>query len=379
MNSFHKLAVVAAAAALMTACGSDRPTKSGLVRSDFETEIDGKQTSLYTLTNKNGVEVCITNFGGRVVSIMVPDRDGNLRDVVLGFDNVKDYIEVPSDFGAAVGRYANRINQGRFTLDGVEYDLPKNNFGHCLHGGPTGWQYRIYTVEKKGGDFITLRMDSPDGDNNFPGSVTARVTYRLTEDNALDIGYEATTDAPTVINMTNHSYFNLSGDPANSVCDDMLRINALYYTPVDDTYMTTGAIDPVEGTPMDFFTTKRIGEEINADFEQIRNGNGYDHNWVLTDASGIGGEPAAELRSEASGIVLKVYTDEPGIQVYTGNFLDGTVTGKHGKTYAQRTGICLETQHYPDSPNKANFPDVVLRPGEVYTSHCVYAFSTDNK
>ena len=365
------------AAATLTACGCDDcTTKSGLAPSAFKTTVDGKQTALYTLTNTAGTEVCITNFGGRVVSLMVPDRNGELRDVVLGFDNIGDYINVPSDFGAAIGRYANRIAQGRFSLDGTEYDLPKNNFGHCLHGGPEGWQYKVYDVVEQNANTLKLKMDSPDGDQNFPGRVVACVTYTLTDGNSLVIDYEAESDAPTIINMTNHSYFNLAGDPAaHSVCDDMLTLYASNYTPVDDTYMTTGEIAPVAGTPMDFTSAKRIGDDIGrTDFEQIANGNGYDHNWVLdrTDST----EAAAELYCPESGIVLTVTTDEPGIQVYTGNFLDGTVTGKGGKIYGQRSAVCLETQHYPDSPNKPEWPSVVLRPGEKYTSHCTFAFST---
>ena len=374
-TSFINLFACLAAAAL-TACGCDGgTTKSGLSQSAFRTTVDGRQTDLYTLTNAAGAEVCITNFGGRIVSVMVPDRNGELRDVVLGFDNIDDYINVPSDFGAAIGRYANRIAQGRFTLDGTEYDLPKNNFGHCLHGGPEGWQYKVYDAVAHDANSLTLRIDSPDGDQNFPGNVTATVTYTLTDDNRIVIDYEAESDAPTIINMTNHSYFNLSGDPSRTICDDMLTVNASNYTPVDDTFMTTGEIAPVEGTPMDFRQSKRIGEEIGrTDFEQIANGNGYDHNWVL-DCGVYDEDAAAELYCPASGIVLTVYTDEPGIQVYTGNFLDGTVTGKGGKVYNQRAAICLETQHYPDSPNKPEWPSVVLRPGAKYTSHCTFAFS----
>ena len=337
----------------------------------------GAETGIYTLSNANGMQVKITNFGGRIMSIVLPDKDGQLRDVVLGFDKVEDYFPENNltDFGASIGRYANRINQGKITLDGVEYQLPKNNFGHCLHGGPTGWQYQIYKVVEADTTHIKLLRESPDGDNNFPGNVKAYVTYTLTEDNAIDIAYEATTDAPTVINMTNHSYFNLSGDPAgHRITEDILWINAANFTPVDNTYMTSGEIRPVAGTPFDFTTPKPIGQDINADCDQIRNGNGYDHNWCL-DTKGDIGQVACELYCPQTGIDLKVYTDEPGIQVYSGNFLDGTVTGKKGIVYQQRSAICLETQHYPDSPNKPQWPSVVLRPGETYTSHCIFAFS----
>ena len=332
----------------------------------------------YTLKNKNGMELTVTNYGGRIVSVKLADKNGTVRDVVLGFDNVEDYYleNNSSDFGAAIGRYANRIDHGRFTLDGEEYQLPQNNFGHCLHGGPTGWQYQRYQVVEVNDNSIKLKMESPDGDNNFPGAVTAFVTYTLTDDNAIDIAYEATTTAPTIINMTNHSYFNLSGDPANhSICDDYLYLIASSFTPIDSTCMTSGEILPVAGTPMDFTTMHKIGDRIGEiDYVQIANAGGYDHNWVL-DTGGDISKVAAELYCEDTGIDLKVYTDEPGIQVYTGNFLDGTLTGKGGVVYNKRAAICLETQHYPDSPNKPQWPSVVLRPGQTYTSHCVYAFS----
>jgi aldose 1-epimerase len=348
---------------------------SGLNPGNFKAEKDGQETGLYILKNGQGMEVCVTNFGGRVVSIMVPDKADTLRDVVLGFDKVNDYLQIPSDFGASIGRFANRIAQGRFTLDGTIYDLPKNNFGHCLHGGPNGWQYKIYEVEKVTDNSITLVRHSPDGDESFPGNVTAKVTYTVTTDNALEIVYEATTDKPTVINMTNHSYFNLSGNPANSILDHVLYVNAQYFTPVGKTLIPTGEMAPVAGTPMDFTIPKVIGKDIDSTgYEQILFGNGYDHNWLL-DTKGDMATVAATLFSPESGIKMDVYTDEPGIQVYSGNFLNGTVTGKRGIIYQQRAAVCLETQHYPDSPNKPEWPSVVLRPGETYTSHCTYKFS----
>lgn len=372
------------AALFLSACAGTIKQPSGLTASGldpqkFESVINGKQTCLLRLTNANGMEVCITNFGGRVVSILVPDRNGKLQDVVLGFDSVGAYRpEVnPSDFGAAIGRYANRIQKARFVLDGDTVKLPVNNFGHCLHGGPSGWQYQVYEVGDATSRSVQLVMHSPDGDNGFPGNVTARVTYTLTDDNALDIRYEATTDRKTVINMTNHSYFNLSGDPNNPVTEDLLTVHADSYTPVDSTYMTTGEILPVEGTPMDFRTPKAVGQDVNRfEFEQLKNAGGYDHNWVL-NAKGDVSQLAATLICPKSGIRLDVYTDEPGIQVYSGNFLDGTQTGKKGIVYRQRAGICLETQHYPDSPNKPEWPPVVLEPGRTYSSHCIYRFSTE--
>ena len=366
------------AALLVAGCASSQPaqTLSGLDPARFEATVNGAQTALYTLTNASGMEVCITNYGGRIVSILVPDRDGVSRDVVLGFDKVEDYFPEnnATDFGAAIGRYANRIGQGVLTIDGETWQLPQNNFGHCLHGGPTGWQYQVYQVLEADATHLTLQMDSPDGDNNFPGNVRARVTYTLTDDNAIDIAYEAVTDKPTVVNMTNHAYFNLSGDPANHlITADTLSLNASYFTPVDDTFMTTGEILPVAGTPLDFTRPRCIGDGIEADDPQIRNAHGYDHNWVLNTPGNLS-IVAAELYSPATGIDLKVYTTEPGIQVYCGNFLDGTVVGKGGVAYPRRSAICLETQHYPDSPNKPQWPSVVLRPGETYHSHCIYAF-----
>ena len=371
--------ILLAGVALLAGCSQKKEaalTASGLNPDDFIDTFNDAPTALYTLTNANGMEVCITNFGGRIVSILVPDNQGQMKDVVLGFDKVSDYFphNNQTDFGASIGRYANRINQGKITLDGKEYQLPQNNFGHCLHGGPTGWQYQVYECVEADAKHVKLLRVSPDGDNNFPGEVKAYVTYTLTDDNKIDIQYEATTDATTVINMTNHSYFNLAGDPANhSVIEDILYVNSSYYTPVDDTYMTTGEIATVLDTPFDFRSPHAVGRDIAADNEQIRNGNGYDHNWVLDTAGDIT-KVAVELCCPTTGIDLKVYTDEPGIQIYSGNFLDGTVIGKKGVTYLQRRGICLETQKYPDTPNKPQWPSAVLRPGETYRSHCIFAF-----
>ncbi len=362
---------------LLAACSRPALTESGLDPRNFEDVYDGRPTALYTLRNAAGMEVCITNFGGRIVSVMVPDKDGVLRDVVLGFDKVSDYFPENNltDFGASIGRYANRIDHGHIAIDGKEYQLPINNDPHTLHGGPRGWQYKVYNVLEEGAQSLRLQMISPDGDEGFPGGVTAEVEFVLNNDNSLSISYSAVADAPTVINLTNHSYFNLSGDPANHKIEaDELWLNATCFTPVDDTFMTTGEIVPVAGTAFEFRIPKLIGRDINADEDQLRNGRGYDHNWVLDTAGDIN-EAAAELWCPETGIDLKVYTDEPGIQVYAGNFLDGTVKGKGGVAYGHRTAICLETQHYPDSPNKPQWPSVVLRPGEKYNSHCTFAFS----
>ena len=349
-------------------------TESGLDPKAFlSVTQQGDSTALFVLNNNNGMEVCVTNFGARIVSVLVPDRDGIMRDVVLGFDNIKDYQNVKSDFGASIGRYANRINQGNITIDGEIIQLPQNNYGHCLHGGPNGWQYKVYKPVEVTRNSISFSLFSPDGDENFPGNVNAVVTYTLTDDNAIRNEYSATTDAKTVINMTNHSYFNLSGNPSNPAIDHILYINASNFTPVDSTFMTTGEIAAVEGTPMDFTTPKAIGRDIENPYQQLRNGKGYDHNWVL-DTKGNVNELAAKLSCPSTGIAVEVYTNEPGIQIYTGNFLKGNVVGKNGVAYPCRASVCLETQHFPDSPNKPQWPSVLLEPGQKYYSECVYKF-----
>lgn len=368
-------------AALMISSCSNQPksetTLSGLDPKAFETKVNDHSVNLYTLKNKNGMEVCITNFGGRIVSVMVPDKNGNMKDVVLGFDSIADYVNIPSDFGASIGRYANRIKDGKIVIDGDTIQLPQNNFGHCLHGGPKGWQYQVYEAKQIDGTKLELVRQSPDGDENFPGNVTAKVTYTLTDDNSIDISYEATTDKKTVINMTNHSYFNLSGDAQTPITDHLLYVNADKFTPVDSTFMTTGEVLDVKGTPMDFTVAKTVGQDIDKyEYDQLKNGNGYDHNWVLNTNGDIK-QVAARLTSPVSGITLEVYTDEPGIQVYSGNFLDGTVKGKKSIVYNQRAAICLETQHYPDSPNKPEWPSVLLEPGKTYRSHCIFKFTVN--
>ena len=367
------------AALTMSACNQKTETKlteSGLNPANFETTVNGATTGLYTLKNNAGMEVCITNFGGRIVSIMVPDKNGEKQDVVLGFDNITDYINIPSDFGASIGRYANRIAQGKIVLDGDTIQLPQNNFGHCLHGGPTGWQYQVYEATLQNDSTLLLTMKSADGDNNFPGNVTANVTYTLTSDNAIDIAYDATTDKKTVINMTNHSYFNLNGNPGESGMNQILYIASDSITPVDNTY-TTGEMLAVAGTPFDFTTPKAIAPDVTAfENEQVKFGNGFDHNWVLNTKGDLS-KVAAKMTSPVTGITLEVYTDEPGIQVYTGNFLDGTVTGKKGIVYQQRASVCLETQHYPDSPNKPQWPSVILEPGQTYHSRCIFKFGVE--
>lgn len=361
---------------------SNNLTLSGLDPAHFESNIEGRATHLYTMRNSKGMEVCITNFGARIVSIMVPDRKGVMHDVVLGYDNIAQYadrVNFSSDFGAAIGRYANRINKGQITVDGKTIQLPQNNYGHCLHGGPTGWQYQVYDGRQLNDSTLQMTLLSPDGDNNFPGAVTAIVTYTLTHDNAIDIRYEATTTKKTVINMTNHSYFNLNGDPSHDGENQMLYINADRYTPADTTYMTTGEELSVAGTPMDFRRFTALSKDINnQQFDMTRNAHGFDHNWCLnTWHKGKGNDKvvAAALYSPTTGIRLDVYTDEPGIQIYTGNFLDASFTAKHGYRYPRHASVCLETQHYPDSPNKPQWLSPWLEPGQKYTSHCRYQFS----
>ena len=357
-------------------------TRSGLYPNDFEANINGKRTHLYTLSNSKGMEVCLTNFGARLVSIMVPDRRGALRDVVLGYDNIAqyaDYQHFGSDFGAAIGRYANRINQGRIVVDGKTVQLPRNNYGHCLHGGFTGWQYQVYDGQQLNDSTVEMSLVSPDGDNGFPGTVCATVRYTLTADNAIDIRYEATTDKKTVINMTNHSYFNLNGTPSQHCENQLLYINADRYTPADTTYMPTGQMMKVAGTPMDFRKPTPLSKDINNQrFAMTRNAHGFDHNWCLS--TWHNGQPdestvAASLYSPKTGIMLQVFTNEPGIQVYTGNFLDASFAGKHGYRYPKHSAVCMETQHYPDSPNHPEWPNVWLETGKKYSSHCIYKFS----
>lgn len=377
----NKILALVVGVLVLASCAAPKEkeiTLSGLDRAKFQTVVNGDSTDLYVLKNAYGMEVAITNFGGRIVSVMVPDKTGKMIDVVLGFDSIADYINVPSDFGATIGRYANRINQGKITIDGKTIQLPQNNFGHCLHGGPQGWQYQVFkNVNQIDEKTIEMTRFSPDGDMNFPGNVEAKVTFTLTDDNAIKIDFNATSDQKTVINMCNHSYFNLAGDPSQPITADELYVNADNFTPVDSTFMTTGEIVTVKETPMDFTAPKTVGKEINNyDYIQLKNGNGYDHNWVL-NTNGDVSQLAAKVVSPASGVTLEVYTNEPGIQVYTGNFLDGTVTGKKGIVYNQRTGICLETQHYPDSPNKPEWPSVILEPGKVYQSTCIYKFGVN--
>lgn len=369
------MAVMAMCLLLSCAEKKEEATLSGLLKSDFVSEVEGKPTALYVLKNKNGAEACITNYGGRLVSVMVPDKKGNMTDVVLGYDNVGKYVASDGNYGALIGRYGNRIDQAKFTLDDTEYTLPANDGNHCLHGGPLGYHTRMWDAKQLNDQSLELTYLSKDGEAGFPGNLDIKVTYTLTDDNAVDIKYEATTDKKTVVNLTNHSYFNLSGVPGSDVLDQEIMINADNYTPVDETLIPTG-ISTVAETPLDLRTPVAIGKHINEPFDQLQKGRGYDHNWVL-NSNGDKNVLAAKAYSPTSGIALEVYTNEPGIQFYTGNFMDGKDTGKHGVLYPHRGAFCLETQHYPDSPNHPDFPSVVLNPGEKYFSECIYKFTVE--
>ena len=377
---FKKMIWLVAMVAVVGCTGQQKETAkesttlSGLSRSDFQSVVNGDSTDLYVLKNANGAEVAITNYGGRIVSVMVPDKEGNLRDVVLGFDNIDDYVNNDNNLGATIGRYGNRIAHGKITVDGEEYQLPQNNYGHTLHGGPEGYDVQVFSAEQPDNQTLVLTYLSEDGEAGFPGNLNVKVTMTLTDDNAIDLQYEAETDKETVVNLTNHSYFNLSGDGNSTILDHLLMINSDSFTPVDDTFMTTGEITQVEGTPMDFRSATPVGERIDQyEYDQLKNGDGYDHNWVLNTSGDIS-QVAATVYSPVSGIQLEVYTTEPGVQVYTGNFLDGSLVGKNGAVYNKRHAICLETQKYPDSPNKPNWPSPYLKPGEKYTSRCIYKF-----
>ncbi len=343
--------------------------------------VGGKAVDIYTLTNSNGMEVKILTYGGIIQSVEVPDRRRHFENVTLGFDNLTDYVERSPYFGCITGRYANRIALGKFTLDGVGYTLPINNPPNSLHGGTVGFDKHVWAatvIQNRDGVGLKLTDTSPNGDQGYPGTLKSEVVYLLTDRNQIRMDYRATTDKATIVNLTNHAYWNLEGEGSGSMEDHILELNASHYTPVDPTLIPTGAIDPVAGTPMDFTRSTAIGDRIRDGFEQLVLGRGYDHNWVLdrkspNDTSMI---RAARVLEPDSGRVLEIFTTEPGIQFYSGNFLDGTLVGTSGRMYRQGDGFALETQHYPDSPNKPNFPSTVLRPGQVYKTSTIYQFST---
>jgi aldose 1-epimerase len=340
----------------------------------FGTMADGTTVDAYTLKNAAGMEVTAIAYGGIITSLKVPDRNGTVGDVVLGFDHLEGYLKGHPFFGAIVGRYGNRIGGATFTLDGQTYTLAKNNGPNHLHGGVKGFDKVLWKMAAIAGqNAIELTRTSPDGEEGYPGNLAVKVTYTLTDRNELIVDYEATTDKATPVNLTQHSYFNLAGEGSGDILGHELTINADRYTPVDATLIPTGEIASVEGTPFDFRQSTAIGARINADHPQLKAGGGYDHNWVL-NRSGEGLQLAARVVEPKSGRTLEVRTLEPGVQFYAGNFLDGSITGKGGHVYGHRTGFCLETQHYPDSPNKPNFPSTILQPGQQYKTRTVFTF-----
>jgi aldose 1-epimerase len=345
-------------------------------------DVEGQPVDFYRLTNANGMEITVLTYGGIIQSISVPDRDGTFANVALGFDNLDDYVARSPYFGCIVGRYANRIAKGRFTLDGQEYELAINNDPNTLHGGEKGFDKQIWATNGpemvSDGQAISLSYTSPDGEEGYPGTLDVTVTYTLTDADEIRIDYLATTDATTVLNLTNHSYFNLAGEGSGTIFNHELMLNAPEYTPVDETLIPTGEIAPVAGTPFDFTTAKPIGQDIrDASDEQILIGRGYDHNFVIDRSDVAEGELAmvAQVTDPESGRMMEVHSTEPGVQLYTGNFLDGTFAGTSGMVYRQSDAFCLETQHFPDSPNQPDFPSTVLEPGDEFTSTTVYTFS----
>ena len=377
--------LVGVAAAMLTACGSapeQNLTVSGLNPAKFDTLINEKPVKLYTLKNQNGMEVCITNYGARIVSLVVPDKDGKPTDVVLGFDNIAQYTDTlnsPSDYGSSVGRYANRIKNGQFQLGDSTYQLKCNDGPNSLHGGgTTGWMNQVYDAEQIGDSILKLTIVAEDGENGFPGTVKATTTYKVTADNTLDMVWEAETDKETIINQTNHNYYNLSGDFTQAAYDQVLYVNADKFTASDKLYIPTGEIRDVEGTAMDFRTPHAIGDSINSTYDQIANATGYDHNYCLNTA-GDDTQVCASLYSPKTGILMEMRTNEPGVQVYSGNFQgvgrDADIIRKHGLKCPKHVSVCLESQKYPDSPNHPEWASPVLKPGEKYYSHASYTFS----
>lgn len=345
-----------------------------LKKSDFEKEIDGKQVRLYTLKNHSGMISEITNYGGKVVSLWAPDRKGHYEDIVLGYPNINGYLNSKEKyFGSLIGRYGNRIAKGKFTLNGKEYDLAKNNGDNHLHGGNKGFESVVWDAKQVDDQTLELQYISKNMEEGYPGNLAVKVVYKLTNDNELKIEYWASTDAPTVVNLTHHSFFNLKGAGNGTINNHLLQINAAYYTPVDDGLIPTGEIASVENSAFDFQKITAIGERLNAVNQQLKYGLGYDHNFVLNQKL-EGLNYAAKVIEPVSGRTMEVYTNEPGLQFYGGNFLNGTEIGKNSKAYVYRTAFCLETQHFPDSPNKNYFPTTELNPGEKYYSICIYKF-----
>jgi aldose 1-epimerase len=360
---------------IMTTLGTQAALAAvAVAKADFGKLPDGRATEIYTVKNAD-LEVGITTYGARIVSLKTKDRDGKVGDVVLGYNSVGGYVgegATKTYFGSIVGRYGNRIRGGKFSIDGKSFQIPQNNNGNALHGGPHGFDDQLWTG-KELPDGVEMTLVSKDGDMGFPGTLTVHVRYTLVG-SAVHINYSATTDKPTVTNITNHSYFNLSGDGSGTILGEVLEINAAGYTPVDAGLIPVGGVKPVAGTPFDFSKPTAIGARINETNEQLKIAGGYDHNWVLNGKNGVM-KMAAKVSDPKSGRVLTVSTTQPGVQFYSGNFLDGSFSGKAGGKYTRNTGLCLETQHFPDSPNQPGFPTTLLKPGETMHSETVFAFS----
>lgn len=346
-------------------------------KKNFETSIDDKQTDLYVLKNHNGMEAAFTNYGGRLVSLIVPDKNGKMTNVVAGFNNVEGYVKSTEPYyGATIGRYGNRIAKGKFTLDGKLYQLSVNNGVNTLHGGKKGFQDVVWNADKLNDSTIQFTYLSKDGEEGFPGNLNVKVTYSLTGDNSLKCEYEATTDKTTVVNLTNHAYFNLNGEGSGTILNHIVQIYAEKYNPIDSGWIPLGPIATVTGTPFDFTKPTTIGARISDDNQQLKNGQGYDHNFVLNGTKVDGLNHAATVTGDKSGIVMNVYTQEPGLQFYSGNFMAGKNTFSNGSKDDYRTAFAMETQHFPDSPNEPSYPSTVLKPGQLYKTYSLYNFST---
>lgn len=372
MNKFSLALLVVFA---FTSC-NQKITKTAILPEAFHKLVDGKQVELFTLKNKNGLEMTVTNYGGRVVSLMAPDKNGKMEDIVLGYESIDGYLNSAEQyFGASIGRYGNRIAKGLFSLDSLQYKLAINNSPNSLHGGVKGFSAKVWDAVKKGENELALNLISADMEEGYPGELKVTMNYRLTDNNEFAITYQAETSKPTVLNLTNHSYFNLHGAGNGDILDHVLFLNADKYTPIDSTLIPTGKIESVTGTPFDFTTPVAVGARINDKNEQLAFGLGYDHNFVLNKTDPKTVSLAASVYEPQSGRFMEVFTNEPGVQFYSGNFLKGKEVGKQNKPYNLRSALCLETQHFPDSPNHPEFPSVVLRPGEIYNSVCIYKFS----
>jgi len=387
-NNKNLLMMLSCSAALFAACNGNPKKPDSTVKdstsvttqsipdsANFEADVQGQKAKLFTLKNNSGATVAVTNYGGRLVSLLVPDKDGKATDVILGYDSLKSY-QKPKEpyFGAIIGRYGNRIAKGKFTLDGKAYQLDINDGVNTLHGGFNGFYGKVFAAKQLSASQLELTYVSKDGEGGYPGNLTATVVYTLGDDNALKIEYKATTDKTTIVNLTNHAYFNLNGAGNPTITDNVLQINADAFLPVDTTLIPTGKLQPVKGTPFDFTTSKTIGKDIDVADEQLKNGKGYDHNFVLNKHDLT--TPVATVKSTVTGITLEVFTEEPGLQFYSGNFLTGeTKDGKGGKAYPHRSAFCLETQHFPDAPNQPAFASTVLKPGQTYHTVTIYKFS----